>query len=546
VDGEEMPFQQVMERLSEWTEEQDQDPHHRVHHSLFPELTHLEGVYLTCTHAMCVHNVVRGIVLRHVAPVPEVKKDNLRTLRRFALALANAIPRPSRGPPSTMSDSRAGSAKARYQRAELEALFHGTSGGALTAFVKADDYSEAKAVAKEPRLIQFRDFKHMAKLAQFLKPLEKSFYGLGTHVQVPGWPTGRLLAKGLNHEARGALIASRMAEVAAGGFTPVALSVDVSSFDSRQQAALIEIEHLVYSQIWGDDPELMCLLEAQVKNRGIVRFGHHKLVYKFEGRRCSGDINTALGNCVLMLLYVISFFRGRGTGCTYPSDRPWYPIDDGDDCLLVIGLADDDVATYAAQLQSWFLGLGMVLKVEGVATIPEHVDFCQSRPVLQDQGWTLVRNPEKVISTSHTGVKWGGSADYRRRRLGATGLCLLAVHFGTPVLQAFALAFLRIGRVGSENDILHLIGEHKWRWVRRRFPSQDLRRSLNLGHISDKTRESFATAFPAWPVERQIAVERFFAGWDPEVSDGAGRESREVSWFLADGRARWPEGYEAI
>jgi hypothetical protein len=69
--------------------------------------------------------------------------------------------------------------------------------------------------------------------------------------------------------------------------------------------AHLEMERSIYLTA-NSDPEFKRLLLMQRKNKGFSSLG---LVYMVAARRMSGDMNTAIGNVVIMLAMMIGFCR---------------------------------------------------------------------------------------------------------------------------------------------------------------------------------------------------------------------------------------------
>jgi hypothetical protein len=149
----------------------------------------------------------------------------------------------------------------------------------------------------------------------------------------------------------------------------------------------------------------------------------------------SGDMNTALGNCTLMVLMVQAAMRRW---------KKWDILDDGDDCLLIV--EECIFNEVVAALPAIFLSYGQELKVENVARDIRDVVFCQSRVVMTPAGPLFTRNWRKVLSQAACGVNYWGIPKFVRPMLTAVGMCELVLSKGVPILQEFALALIRNGR----------------------------------------------------------------------------------------------------
>jgi len=150
--------------------------------------------------------------------------------------------------------------------------------------------------------------------------------------------------------------------------------------------------------------------------------------YSMRGRRLSGDMNTACGNAILMVLMVGTVMSGA------PFEFRIY--DDGDDCLLFV--PREDAVFVGGLMVRRFLEFGVTLKVEHQAQVIEEVQFCQARPVYWANGkGVLVPEPRKQLSQMYAGVKYGRSPRLDNRLLYTTSECLLHLYSSIPVLGAF-------------------------------------------------------------------------------------------------------------
>jgi len=179
----------------------------------------------------------------------------------------------------------------------------------------------------DPRAIQFRGRAYSARFATFLKPIEEKIYKLEGNAY-NGLPPGRQIAKGLNQRQKGALFQSKW-----NSFTdPAGIVVDGTRFDAHVTKELQEGEHMVY-QLANPTPEFRQLLQRQIKN--IVKSAKG-VSYEVMFRRMSGDMNTAVGNCLIMVMIIVSFFNRYFPGV------PFQLMDDGDDCIIIVERKDKD------------------------------------------------------------------------------------------------------------------------------------------------------------------------------------------------------------
>lgn len=295
----------------------------------------------------------------------------------------------------------------------------------VAAFIKAEKIFQLK----DPRLIQARSARYNYALANYLKPIEHNLYNIKGTGRLAKWlPPGRLIAKGCNMGRRAALIKKKMARFN----NCVVVSLDASRFDAHV-TDMLRVEHLIYLRYWRS-PYLQRLLAWQYYNQGRTSTG---VRYRLHGSRMSGDMNTALGNClisIILLANVMHILKVRPTR--------WDMLCDGDDVLLFISKADLWVLDHIGPL---YLEHGMSMKVENVTDVYHKVLFCQSHPIDTPLGARMVALPERTLSRSLVGVRHWAEDKFVPKYLALIGYCELALNMGVPILQEFACTTLSWG-----------------------------------------------------------------------------------------------------
>jgi len=361
-------------------------------------------------------------------------------------------------------------------------------------FVKWDK-APASKVDPPPRAIQFRDPRYCVCLGRYLKPLEHSFYRMRGDGR--RFPRLRFIGKGLSQAARAKLMRRKLRFFRC----PVIISLDASKFDKHVSLELLLVEHLVYLKCLGNIPELRRLLSWQQHNHGRSSCG---VRYVTRGKRMSGDMNTALGNCLLMLIMVSTFCHDE------MHLRAWDIFDDGDDCQLIVEQAD--LAAVRAALPGFFLRCGMEIKVESISNCLEQAEWCHTRPVaVGEDSYRYVRDPAKVLSVALGGAKYFTSLGGRGRLVQAVGQAELSLNLGVPVLQEFALACMRNSGT-TETLAWQEVDEYFYRLVNEAPTKEPM-------PVTDRARESFALAW-GWPPELQIDVEDWLRSWSFTLAGG--------------------------
>nr|QJI53485.1 MAG: RNA-dependent RNA polymerase [Riboviria sp.] len=323
--------------------------------------------------------------------------------------------------------SYTGRKKRKYLEAEssLNCIPLRRSDSYVAAFIKAEKIFELK----DPRMIQARSARYNYALGNYLKPLEHHLYNIkGTGRLRKYLPPGRLIAKGCNMQRRALLIKKKMQRFV----EPVVISIDASRFDAHI-TTMLEVEHLIYKRYW-KSPELDRLLAWQVHNRGRTSTG---LRYRCQGGRMSGDMNTALGNCLISIIILANVMRELKI-----KPEKWDMLCDGDDVLLIM---DRRIAPTDEQLINLYKDHGLPIKLENKTSEYHKVRFCQSFPVQTQMGPKMVAFPERTLSRALVGVKHWSEPKFIPKYLCLIGYCELALNMGCPVLQEFALTVLSWG-----------------------------------------------------------------------------------------------------
>jgi len=383
-------------------------------------------------------------------------------------------------------NSYTGSKRRRYESAVANLAARGLrrSDGYLSTFIKAELYNGTTKADPCPRLIQPRSPEYNVELGRYLRPAEKLVYKaidclFGHHV----------VLKCDNMFKRAATIKHYWDEFK----QPVFVGLDASRFDQHVSPEALRFEHGLYNDIFRD-PYLAELLEMQVNQVGFANMADGSVMYRVEGCRASGDMNTALGNVLLMCIITYHFLH------TLPCK--WRFINDGDDCCIFLEAED---AHLLAELPHHHLMYGFEMEVEDPVNIIEQVEFCQSRPIqLSAEEWMMVRNIHKAIKHDWiciTSRDWCTTEEI----LVATSRSGLALFQDVPVLGEMYSAMSRF--------------EVRQRVVDRLMETREGWRGALTGHrqypVDDTcARVSIYRAFGLLP-DHQLELEQEFRAFDP-------------------------------
>ncbi|QEO75308.1 RNA-dependent RNA polymerase, partial [Erinaceus virus H14] len=382
----------------------------------------------------CVHNEIIAIMSRTLVPNKPVDPEPL--LETMLKVLPKPAPRIARHEELVAMFPQ--SRRKRYRR-PLAKTFHSWS-PTINAFTKMERIPVVKrGKVKAPRLIQarFPEFNYL--LASFTKPLEHTLYNWRVNGK-------RVIAKGLNLEQRANLLWDIWHSLT----NPCCLSLDCTDWDGHVVQALLKAEHAYYLQCFANNPQLAMLLQQQLRNKGRTQTG---LRYLSLGGRASGDMNTALGNCVLaasLAFHVIYTVTPDAI-----AQRKAYVVCDGDDTLLIADLSiTDQIIRSGPAIYDQF---GQVLRVDGVAHDFWQIEFCQSKPFRRSDGLLVMSpDPKKVLQTSFMAT---GSRAFDRAYFGTLWEQRARTHTGVP---CFAKLFARLARANTARlSTMHFFGfEH--------------------------------------------------------------------------------------
>jgi len=401
----------------------------------------------------------RGHFYGQMADFSRKVKDNLEYARRMSLTEFVMTSPPHK--------------KKVYQNAMDNYLRRGLapSKSEVTSFIKAEKVRiTAEKPDPAPRIIQPRSAEFNLVVGCFIRPIEKLVYKAIDKTY--GRPT---VCCGQNAEQMAAMLRDAWDEIAVVSGEPIALSLDLSRMDQHVSSVALRWEHTFYRHAYQHDTmkdTLDWCLSKTVSNVGRVYTYDQdgrpaKVKYTKNGSRMSGDMNTSLGNKLIMCGLLYSYFVNV---CGFVPRKDFNVVDNGDDCVVIMSkqayatynkninetevirqLAIQDpenwqrvYMVYAQEwvwdeqrgnvprveprkhmpIDEWFRTMGFTLKVEGIVTKFNHIEFCQTQPCFIDGRWIMVRGlkalakdayclkPLQVLKKWMSQVKGGGLATY--------------------------------------------------------------------------------------------------------------------------------------
>lgn len=368
-----------------------------------------------------------------------------------------------------------------YERALASLVVRGlvASDAWLNSFVKAEKVNLDAKIDPIPRIIQPRSARYNLKVGCYLKKFEREL--CVSFKRSFGY---QVILKGLNASGVGAALRDNWSRFK----TPVAIGLDASKFDQHVSVDALRFEHSVYNSAYRS-PELARLLRMQIHNHGVVRVEGHRVDYQVEGRRMSGDINTGMGNCLLMSCMVLAYFAHVGLDARLANN--------GDDCVVI---CEQKHVNLLDGIDDWMLGFGFRLTREAPVLCFEKIIFCQAQPVLTGTGWRMVRDPRVAMSKDCVSlVGWHGPQAFQHWAH-AIGSCGVSLTEGVPVWYQWYTRLLQMGGKGSGSIDAEI----------SRCGMGYMARGVMGCPINDEARVSFYNAFGISP-DMQVALEEEYS-----------------------------------
>jgi len=217
----------------------------------------------------------------------------------------------------------------------------------------------------------------------------------------------------------------------------------------------------------------------------------------------SGDMNTSLGNCILMCMMIHAYAGHVGVDVQLANN--------GDDC--VVFLEQRDLSRFSTGLFDWFWEMGFNMAIEEPSYEFEHIEFCQCRPVFDGSRYTMCRNPLTAIAKDSVYLKHPDQFVTYSAWMHAVGTGGIALAGGLPIFNSFYNCYRRSGcptwyssrnkrskHFGMSDEILP--------WFMREVGLRGRRTSCEP---SPESRASFYLAWGITPDE-QVQLERYYDG----------------------------------
>ncbi len=378
--------------------------------------------------------------------------------------------------------SYTGRKRLRYARALTELREGWTSAkkeSEISVFVKYEKTDVTSKKDPVPRVISPRSPLFNIRVGRYLKHLEKPLFR-----SIAKTFGETVILKGMNAYE----VAHELRQKWDHFVDPVAVGLDASRFDQHVSKKALEWEHQVYLKCFPrkkDRINLGELLRYQLVNRcrGASEDGY--LSYHVEGTRMSGDMNTSMGNCLLMCGMIYSYSVSCGVNLRLANN--------GDDC--VVFMERRDLQQFMNGLDEWFTSMGFTMAVEEPCYVFEQIEFCQTKPINVENGWIMCRNPRTALAKDTTML------DIFTKKiflgwLNSVGVGGLRMAGGLPIFNELYACYVRSGkRCRVPESLLPWSFTNMCKGMKRGYSP-----------VSPETRASFWQAFGITPDE-QLAIE---------------------------------------
>lgn len=363
----------------------------------------------------------------------------------------------------------------------------------LTAFLKAEKTNLSAKADPAPRLIQFPNPKYSLDLMTYLKFNEKAF--MKAIDDVWGEPT---VMSGYHCERLGEIMAMKWNTLV----DPIAVPLDFSRFDQHTSAAALRYEFGFYEAAFPGDEHLRWLLSLQLHPKGIAVASDGAIRYHCpQGGRGSGQINTSMGNKLIVCGLMWEFFREIGLEASLANM--------GDDCVIFLNRKDEK--KLSENLTKWWLNCGYNAVVESTCYELEDIEFCQSKPVCVNGRYVMVRSPNKAMTKDCITLQSSETVSQIAAAYMAISTCGRIINSGVPISFALHDCLFRAARLYAKP--VELTEEFIFKCVE--FGNYERMKGLEYKRkfISDSTRLSYFKAFGITP-DVQIAIENYYQTHD--------------------------------
>lgn len=445
------------------------------------------------THSNTLNNLVHGVSERVLytdakwtRPI-QPDRSVFSTLLRYRSTIARSIGRQSPVARGEFPSFYSGPRKLVYERAVSELAVRGfrSQDATLKTFVKAEKINLRIKPNVVPRVIQPRNPKYNVEVGRYLKPIEHKIYK--SIDKLFGSPT---IMSEYNAFEQARVIHEKWTKFV----RPVCVGLDASRFDQHVSYDALRFEHGLYNEIF-KSKELRTLLRFQLNNNGVAIASDGLFRYKTRGGRASGDMNTSVGNKMLMCLMSLAYLESLKIKYEF--------CNNGDDCLIII---DHRHLNKLDNMCSFYRRYGFKIVTEAPVFEFEQIEFCQTKPVCSNGVWRMVRNLTTCCAKDVTNINCGHDQTEYRKWIRDVGNCGLAIASDVPVLGSFYRMLARLGVDGCYRTST----SDSYSWHKRLSKNT----TANVRTVDDAGRYSYWLSTGVIP-DVQVELESIFdsASW---------------------------------
>lgn len=377
----------------------------------------------------------------------------------------------------------------------------------IAAFGKCEPYNlSAKDIYDiVMRVISPRSNRYCCALAMYIKAIEKIVYRIIDKIynqHLPGQKS-KTVIKGCN-----ARQSAKQLKIKHDQFDePVTKDADIKRMDQSTHYNMLSWEHLRYLPFFTKEhaDRLRSLLGLQLVNKCSVATLDGFFKYLVEGGRMSGDMNTALGNCLIMCAcFYVLFIKLGITKFAF--------INNGDDCTIMLELCDSHKLTDKV-IKDHFKTLGYHIKLEAWNNVFEKIDFCRTRPVYTGREWIMVRDPYLQTSKDACCTKPFQTIEDFIVWMENVGKCGLSMSGGVPMLQEYYMCLIRNANNLKPKARTSKLN-HKTDQMREDSGFKRLAAGMDMKYmpVLPEARASFYEAFGITP-QLQIEIENMYKSY---------------------------------
>lgn len=339
------------------------------------------------------------------------------------------------------------------------------------------------------RIISPRSPRFNFMIGMVLKAMEHPIYrAIAYAFSQTGLP---VVLKGYNADAQGEILRKKFDR-----FTrPCVIGSDASRFDQHVSYEALRFEHKIYLALCQacDKLYLKKLLRYQLINKGVAWVEGWRVKYSIIGGRMSGDMNTGMGNSLIMASIIWDYLEMVGI-------TKYEIVVNGDDALMMVESCDEQSVLDGYAQHG--LKYGFTLAVEKPVYLFEHVEFCQTKPIQVRPGcWRMCRMPHSALAKDVVTCNFDlSNLNVLAYYCKAIGDCGGALCSGVPVFQSF---YSLLRRSGRDSNITKSKGWECGMTIMAKGME------LTTKEIQPSARLSFYHAFgiPAW---QQVELENYY------------------------------------